>query len=140
MNQIRFAIHKEFVPIFLGAQNDREFYLRFNTLMTQNIFELDPDVLVLVADGTYCKIQKSNNNGFQYKTYSGQKKDSLFTPFIICCADGNIIDCYGPFAANDNDSKILNYIIETDEELRKLLLPNKTMFLIDRGKLRQFFL
>jgi hypothetical protein len=25
--------------------------------MTQNIFELDPDVLVLVADGTYCKIQ-----------------------------------------------------------------------------------
>jgi hypothetical protein len=108
--------------------------------MTQNIFELDPDVLVLVADGTYCKIQKSNNNGFQYKTYSGQKKDSLFKPFIICCADGHIIDCYGPFAANDNDSKILNYIIETDEELRKLLLPNKTMFLIDRGKLRQFFL
>jgi hypothetical protein len=99
--------NKEFVPIFLEAQNDREFYLRFNTLMTQNIFELDPDVLVLVADGTYCKIQKSNNNGFQYKTYSGQKKDSLFTPFIICCADGNIIDCYGPFAANDNDSKIL---------------------------------
>jgi hypothetical protein len=108
--------------------------------MTQNIFELDPDVLVLVADGTYCKIQKSNNNDFQYKTYSGQKKDSLFKPFIICCADGYIIDCYGPFAANDNDSKILNYIIETDEELRKLLLPNKTMFLIDRGKLRQFFL
>jgi len=140
LNQIRFAIHKEFVPIFLGAQNDREFYLRFNTLMTQNIFELDPDVLVLVADGTYCKIQKSNNNDFQYKTYSGQKKDSLFKPFIICCADGYIIDCYGPFAANDNDSKILNYIIETDEELRKLLLPNKTMFLIDRGKLRQFFL
>jgi uncharacterized membrane protein YciS (DUF1049 family) len=58
LNQIRFAIHKEFVPIFLGAQNDREFYLRFNTLMTQNIFELDPDVLVLVADGTYCKFKK----------------------------------------------------------------------------------
>ena len=41
---------------------------------------------------------------------------------------------YGPFPANDNDSKILNYILETDEELKKLLVPNKTLFLIDRGR------
>ena len=54
-------------------------------------------------------------------------------PFIICCADGYIIDCYGPFPANDNDSKILNYIIETDEDLQRILLQNKTIFLIDRG-------
>ena len=53
-------------------------------------------------------------------------------PFIICCAHGYIVDYYGPFPANDNDSKILNYILETDEELKKLLVPNKTLFLIDR--------
>jgi hypothetical protein len=57
--------------------------------------------------------------------YSGQKKDSLFKPFNICCADGYIIDCYGPFAANDNDSKILNYIIETDEELKNASLSKQ---------------
>jgi hypothetical protein len=101
--------------------------------MTQNIFGLENDILVFVADGTSCRIQKSNNNEFQYKTYSVQKKDSLFKPFIICCADGYIVDCYGPFPANDKDSKILNYILETDEELKKLLVPNKTLFLIDRG-------
>ena len=133
LHQIRFAIHKDFVPAFLGAEKNREFYLRFNTVMTQNLFELENDVLVLIADGTCCRIQKSNNNQFQYKTYSGQKKDSLFKPFIICCADGYIIDCYGPFPANDNDSKILNYIIETDEDLQRILLQNKTIFLIDRG-------
>jgi hypothetical protein len=89
--------------------------------------------MVFVADATSCRIQKSNNYEFQYKTYSVQKKDSLFKPIFICCADGYIVDYYGPFPANDNDSKILNYILETDEELKKLLVPNKTLFLIDRG-------
>ena len=133
LNQIRFAIHNDFVPKYLGALKETEFYLQFNSKMTHNLFELNNGGLVLIADGTYCKIQKSNNNEFQYKTYSGQKKDSLFKPFIICCADGYIIDCYGPFPANDNDSKILNYVIETDEDLKKLLIPNKTLFLVDRG-------
>ena len=91
------------------------------------------DVLFLIADGTSCRLQKSYNNQFQYKTYSGQKEDSLFKPFIKCSADGYIKDCYGPFPANDNDSKILNYIIETDEDLQRILLQNKTIFLIDRG-------
>ena len=108
LSQIRLAIHNDFVSKYLGGEGDRDFYLQHNTVMTHSLYDLDKDVLVLIADGTYCRIQKSNNNEFQYKTYSGQKKDSLFKPFIICCADGYIIDCYGPFQANDNDSKILN--------------------------------
>ena len=132
LRQIRFAIHKDFVPKYLGAK-ERDFFLQFNSKMTQNLFDLDSDVLVLIADGTSCKIQKSNNNEFQNKTFSGQKKTSLFKPFIVCCGDGYIIDCYGPFPANDNDSKILNYIMETDEDFKKLLIPSKTLFLIDRG-------
>ena len=114
---------------------NREFVLRFNTIITQSLFDLEDDVLDLIADSTSCRIQKSNNNQFQYKTYSSQKKDSLFKPFIICCADGYIVDCYDPFAANDNDSKILNYIIDTDDDLRRILVPNKTLFLVDRGKI-----
>ena len=102
--------------------------------MTQSLHDLEEDVLVLVADGTSCKIQKSSNNEFQYRTYSMQKTTSLFKPFIICCADGYIVDCYGPFAANANDASILNYILENDEDFNKLLIPNKTLFLFDRGK------
>ena len=80
------------------------------------------------------RLEKSANNQFQYNCWSQQKMDLLIKPFIICCADGYILDCYGPFPANDNDSKILNYIIETDDDLKKILLPNKTLFLIDRGE------
>ena len=133
LRQIRVAIEKDFVPYFLGAHKEREFFLQFNTVMTHQLHNLSKDDLVVIADGTYCKIEKSKNNDFQYKTYSVQKNTSLFKPFLICCADGYIIDCYGPFAANLNDSAILNYILETDLELNKILLPNKTLMLLDRG-------
>ena len=139
LNQIRFEIHKDFGLRFLVQKRIVTFFLRYNTSMTRSIFSLDDDVLVLIADGTSCRIQKSNNNEFQYKTYSGQKKDSLFKPFIICCADGYILDCDGAFAANKNDSKILNYILENDEDLQKLLLPYKTLFLIERGNTNYIF-
>ncbi len=76
------------------------------------MLNLANDNLVIIADGTYCAMEKSANNDFQYKTYSGQKKDSLFKPFILCCADGYIVDCYGPFAANENDALILDYVLK----------------------------
>jgi hypothetical protein len=134
LRQARIAIHKDFVPACLGANKNREFYLQFNTLMTHKVFNIDKDVLVIVADGTYCKIEKSSNNDFQHSTYSTQKKHLLFKPFIICCADGYIIDCYGPFAANLNDAEIMEYLIESDDALKKLLVPNKTLILMDKGK------
>ena len=60
--------------------------------------------------------------------------DLLFKPFIVCCADGYIIDCYGPFQANQNDAKIFDYILEIDQDLRNILLPKKTCVFLDRGK------
>ena len=126
LRQIRLTIDKDFVPYFLGANKSREFFLKYNTVMTNELHNLDQDTLVIVADGTYCNIQKSKNNEFQYKTYSVQKTASLMKPFIACCADGYIIDCYGPFAANQNDSSILNYIIKSDSEFKKLLVAKKT--------------
>jgi hypothetical protein len=135
LQQIRKCINNDVVPYYLGAKQDREFYLKYKTNSTSIIHDLEKDHLALVADGTYCKIEKSANNSFQYKTYSGQKNDSLIKPFLVCCADGYIVDCYGPFQANVNDSKILDFVIENDEDLKKLLIPNKTLLLLDRGKL-----
>ncbi len=51
----------------------------------------------------------------------------------MCTPNGYIIDCYVGFKANENDSSILDYILKTDKELLKLLLPNKTVFFLDRG-------
>jgi hypothetical protein len=133
LSQIRVAINKDFVPHFLGANKERVYYLQFNTLMTSKLNCLGADNLVVVADGTYCRMEKSANNDIQYKTWSEQKKSPLFKPFIICCADGYIIDCYGPFSANSNDSMILNYVLENDHDLKKILIKNKTTMIVDRG-------
>jgi hypothetical protein len=134
LDQIRVAINKDFVSHYLGSNKKREFFLKFNTIMTQRIHNLEEDNLVFIADGTYNRIEKSSNNDFQYRTYSQQKCDSLMKPFIICCADGYIVDCYGPFAANANDATIMNYILNNDVEFRNLCIPEKTTFILDRGK------
>ncbi len=94
LSQIRQAIYKDFVPYFLGAHKEREFYLAHNSITAKILHELGDDILCIFVDGTYCGLEKSANNNFQYGTWSKQKSGSLMKPFIICCADGYIIDCY----------------------------------------------
>ena len=108
MAQIKSALHKDFVPYFLAAHKPR-------------------------VDSTNSRIEKSSNNQFQYKSWSQQKFDLLIKPFIVCCADGYFIECYGPFQANHNDAKILEYILETDKNLIMLLQSNTTLIFLDRG-------
>lgn len=136
LEQIRNAILKDFVPHFIGTRKNRDFYIKHNTPMSVELYGLKDDDLIIVCDGTYTPIEKSANNDFQYKSYSSQKKDLLMKPFIICCADGYIIDCYGPFQANLNDAVIFEYILEMDQSLRRILQPFKTHLLLDRGMLK----
>lgn len=134
LSQIRVAINKDFVPFYLGANKPRDFYIKHNNEMVQELLKLKNDELVIICDGTYKHIEKSSNNEMQYRTWSVQKSASLFKPFIICCADGYIIDCYGDFDANMNDAQILKYILENDIEIgSKILLPDKTIIFLDRG-------
>jgi hypothetical protein len=132
--QIREAINKDFVPYFLGSKKNRDFFLKHNNVTTSELHSMKEDQLAVFVDGTYNRLEKSSNNDFQYKCWSMQKMDLLIKPFIICCADGYIIDCYGPFQANQNDAKILEYILETDQELLNVLIPKKTLIFLDRGK------
>ena len=53
----------------------------------------------------------------------------------MCCPDGYIYDCYTGFPANWNDSDIMLYILETDNELLRICEPEKTVFVLDRGKI-----
>ena len=59
--------------------------------------------------------------------------DSLVKPFIITCADGYFIDCYGPFQANQNDASIFEYILENDRELLSILEPKKKRIIFRSG-------
>jgi hypothetical protein len=138
--QIRVAINKDFVPFFLGSTKKREFYLSHNNITTTILHDLNKNDLAIIVDSTYTRLEKSANNQFQYSCWSQQKMDLLIKPFIICCADGFIIDCYGPFQANLNDAKIFEYILETDMALSSLLKPHKTVILLDRGNLFNVFI
>jgi len=84
---------KGFVSDNLGAKRtSREDWLTHNTITVSELFLNDPDQLVLIADGTYCFIQKSANLEFQRETYSGQKKN-LIKPFVVCASDGTFFLC-----------------------------------------------
>ncbi|MFO0003396.1 MAG: transposase family protein [bacterium] len=76
--------------------------------MVKLLFELDDEILVLIADGTYLYCEKSLNNQLQRKTYSGQKKRHLIKPFIIITSDGYIVDVFGLYPATHRNRK--NYI------------------------------
>jgi len=76
---------------------------------------------MLICDGTYVRHQKSTNNKFQRKSFSGQKKVPLCKPFTICATDGYIIDMLGPYPANLNDAGILKIFLQGPNGLCKLL-------------------
>ncbi|CAF0923792.1 unnamed protein product [Brachionus calyciflorus] len=133
LSDIRTAIYKDFVPFFLGARKKRSFFIRHSNKMVNKLLKLKHDELAIICDGTYTRLEKSSNNEFQYRCWSVQKTDSLIKPFIICCPDGWIIDCYGPFQASENDASILKYILKIDKDLNDILVPNKTIIFLDRG-------
>ena len=58
------AIYKYFVSFFLVS--NQEFYLKFNVPILHELHDLKKDDLVVVTDGTFCKIKKSKNNNYQY--------------------------------------------------------------------------
>ena len=118
--QIRRAIYYDFVPFYLGTNKPRSFYAKHNTEMVRELYDLKMEDFAIIADATYCRCEKSSNNDFQYKTWSEQKMDLLTKPFIVCCTDGFIIDCYGPFQANQNDATIFDYILKTDSNLNAI--------------------
>ena len=86
----------------------------------------------MIADGTYCYIQKSSHYEFQRKTYSVQKKRNLIKPFLVCAADGTIIDIYGPYDAILNDANIMERVLSEDKSLRELIMEGDIL-IADRG-------
>ena len=68
-------------------------------------------------------------------TYSDHKKRHFVRLFTVCCADGFIVDLFGPYAAVTNDASILLDVLEQLEieyegvPLLNLLRPDDFLFL-----------
>ena len=83
LSQIRVAMNKNVVPLFLGGKKEKKFFLKHNTESVKILHGFDDDQLAVICDGTYTKLEKSANNDFQYLSYSIQKTHNLIKPFII---------------------------------------------------------
>lgn len=116
----------------LGAINREELIKNHTTLIAKKLHDIKDNQLALICDGTYLRHQKSTNNEYQRKSYSGQKKNHLCKPFTICTTDGYVVDVLGPFNANENDAKILEKSLTENDQL-KLILNKDDIFVLDRG-------
>ncbi|KAJ8678221.1 hypothetical protein QAD02_014008 [Eretmocerus hayati] len=85
--------------------------------------------LALICDGTYISHEKSSNNAYQRKSYSGQKKKPLCKPMTICTTDGFVVDLPGPFYGTQNDATIMKLIMEDPNGIRRLLKPGDIFIL-----------
>jgi len=73
---IRKAMNVDIVPLFLGANKGKHFFLNHNTSSVKLLHDFDKNVLAIIADGSYTKLEKSSNNQFQYLSYSIHKSDN----------------------------------------------------------------
>ena len=101
------SFEKNVLPKFFGIKSiaREELISNHTPIYAKRLFKLTDDTLALVFDGTYLRHQKSNNNAYQRKSYSGQKKCPLVKPFTICTTDGYVVDVPGPYLATENDGK-----------------------------------
>lgn len=127
------SFEKDILPRFFGlSNNSREDLIRNHTSqLAKKLYGLD-NKLVLICDGTYIRHQKSSNNEYQRKSYSGQKKVPLCKPFTVCTTDGYVVDMLGPFLANKNDADILRTIMTGSNDMQNLMKQGD-IFIVDRG-------
>ena len=76
------------------------------------------DILTIVCDGTHLQYQKSSNNEYQQKSYSGQKKPPHLTIYFVY-----VIVLLGPYYANTKDAKILEELLYDNPDFQNLLSP-----------------
>lgn len=132
INKIRPILKQDFVPQYMNFVRSREELIQHNTAMSNSL--MDPENLqkiMLVCDGTYIYIQKSQNYMHQKKTFSGQKKRNFIKVMNIVACDGTIIFSLAPYPAAMNDAKILQDLFE-NTVLFDNFVPGDIL-LLDRG-------
>lgn len=90
--------------------------------------------LIVICDGTYAYLQKSSNYLFQKKSYSLHLYRNLLKMFLIVCPDGYIIDAFGPYEATKSDARIMEELINQNENNPfHWFFHEGDVFILDRG-------
>ena len=85
IHAVRLALSKDFVPLHLGFQHiDRQTVLRdHQTAIATQLMTDSATQVVIVMDGTYLFVQKSNDNLFQRRSFSMHKHRNLIKPMSL---------------------------------------------------------
>ena len=133
---VRKTLMNYFVPFHLGLNHiTRQDVITTHTRPLAQYLFGDGHTAILVLDGTYIYIQKSNNFQFQRRSYSMHKERPLVKPMIITTTTGYFVTVVGPYLADskNNDSSILNHILRTNIECIRSWIAEDDVFIVDRG-------
>ena len=138
VDSVRRSLMTSFVPQNLGLQHvTRESVITEHTRpLAQKLFGNESSSqVILVLDGTYIYIQKSNNFAFQRRSFSFHKGRPLMKPMIVVTTSGYFVTVMGPYLADqkNNDASILNHMMKTNVEDIKTWVNEEDVFIVDRG-------
>ena len=138
VSSVRKTLAATFVPHFLGFNHiSRETVISDHTRpLAQTIFgDISNSQAILVLDGTYIYIQKSNNFHFQRRSYSLHKGRPLVKPMVVVTTSGYFVTVVGPYLADskNNDASILNHMLKSNVEEMKEWVNEEDVFIVDRG-------
>ncbi|XP_060552147.1 uncharacterized protein LOC132713522 [Ruditapes philippinarum] len=143
-SSIRRAIHSArqalcdiIVPAHLGFEHvTREEIIQKHTRkLAQDLLAESNDQAILVLDGTYIYINKSNNFQFQRRSFSMHKHRPLVKPMIIVSTTGYFVSVLGPYFADskNNDASILKHILNNNIQEIKSWIDPSDICVVDRG-------
>lgn len=124
-----------FVPQNLGLQHiSREEVIEKQTKpLAQTLFgDIGNSQVILVLDGTYIYIQKSNNFHFQRRSYSVHKGRPLVKAMVVVTTTGHFVTAVGPYLA-DNKNNDANFLTQTWKTLNTGC--KKMIYLLSTGVL-----
>lgn len=132
------ALMVNFVPLHLGLEHiSREDFIKNHTRkVTNKLFtNCQDDVVILIVDGTYIYIEKSNNYSFQRRTFSMHKHRPLVKPMILVSTTGFILEVLGPYYADgkNNDASIFNSVLSSESSRLRKWLSSGDILIVDRG-------
>ncbi|XP_062596761.1 uncharacterized protein LOC134258244 [Saccostrea cucullata] len=139
VSSARRSLMKDFVPQNLGFGHiSRDDVIQKHTRpLAQELFSpgMTETPALLVLDGTYIYIQKSNNFTFFRRSYSLHKHRPLVKPMMVVTTSGYIVSVLGPYLADskNNDAGILTHMIERNAEEMRNWLQDGDTFIVDRG-------
>ena len=138
ISTVRSALMQNFVPYHLGFQHiSRESVINDHTrrLAQSLLGDFGFPKAILVLDGTYIYIEKSNNFNFQRRSYSLHKGRPLIKPMVITTTSGYFVSILGPYFADEknNDASILTHILKSNLEDIRNWVDKDDIFIVDRG-------